>query len=92
MYVVFIQEVCVYRKLPYGTFIHSFRGGGGENSGHWTAQYVDKANYFICGLSWIQNLHSLSKCGNRDQSDLFQNTEFYDINYFSNGVGISSTI
>ena len=27
------KEYSVYRKLPYGTFTHSFKGGG-ENSGH----------------------------------------------------------
>jgi len=27
------KEYSVYRKLPYGTFSHSFRGGG-ENIGH----------------------------------------------------------
>jgi hypothetical protein len=28
------KEYSAYRKLPYGIFIHSFRGGGEKSDGH----------------------------------------------------------
>ena len=40
------KKYSVNRKLPYGTFIHSSRGGG-QNSGHVKRQYICKVNYFI---------------------------------------------